>query len=352
MRVLHLANSLASQDGGPSVILRALATRQAVHGHKVYVRCPSGSATGNESDAPRKLFNVDLAYAPRVTGSFSPTLSFKLPSPRDIDVVHLHGVFGSAAHAALKMSRARVPVIVRPCGMLEKDSLTLGRASAKRAHLQLVERPLLDRAAAVHTTSEAERENLLEDEWRARARVIPLGVEVPDRAPPRDPRPNQVLFYSRLHDKKRPSWILDLLARAPELTAVFAGDGPARAALETRARVECLPARFVGHVGARKRDQLLDESAVMVLPSKTENFAAVVVECWARGVPVVMTPGVALSRAAPGPQPTDDIDDVLRAVRETLTTPPSPEALHRRALEYSWPRFLARLDDLYSETAA
>jgi glycosyltransferase involved in cell wall biosynthesis len=357
MRVLHLTNSLASADGGPAMICRELAARQAVRGHDVTVVSPRGASDGRPGDEPLHIHRVDLRYARRWRGSLAPGLFRRVP--RTVDVVHLHGVFGTAAQVARQLAHRGKPVVVRPCGMLEAESLALGQAGLKRAHLAVCERPLLEEAAAVHVTTEQERARLADDRWRLGARVIALGVETPAHPPRRDDvDPAHVLFYSRLHEKKRPEWVLELLSRAPGLRATFAGDGPAREALEreTEARGLTGRVRFAGHVDKRERDRLMASAAIMALPSRTENFAAVVVEAWGRGLPVLMTPGVALATVAPdtglGPTP-DDEDAFCNLALGLLDDPAALNDLgprcHEVARRYSWERCLRAVDALYEE---
>jgi len=68
---------------------------------------------------------------------------------RGVDLVHIHGVWQHAPHAAARAARAEgVPYIVRPCGMLDPWCLNQGRLK-KRVFLALLGRRQLPVAGTV-----------------------------------------------------------------------------------------------------------------------------------------------------------------------------------------------------------
>jgi glycosyltransferase involved in cell wall biosynthesis len=243
--------------------------------------------------------------------------------------------------------------------MLERDSLELWRSRMKSVHLALCERPLLSAARAVQVTTAQERRNLLDPSWADKAHVIPVGIELPALTPARVGRPGRVLFYSRIHPKKRPEWVIEAVAAGAAREAVFAGSAEPRYLASLRALADRLNVddrvRFVGHVDRAEAARLLDSSQLFVLPSKTENFAAVVAQAWARGCPTVTTPGVALSEVASetgaGAVSADDKHAFFAAVRETLAAPPPPRVCRAAAARFSWDRVLQDLDALYERVA-
>jgi glycosyltransferase involved in cell wall biosynthesis len=122
-------------------------------------------------------------------------------------------------------------------------------------------------------------------------RVVPYFVEAHPVRPPGE-LSNHVLFIGRLVAAKGVHVLLRALAQVDGASAVIAGDGPDRAALERLATVLGVAARvrFVGWVSATERDRLFASSRVLVVPSLwDEPFGIVGIEALAAGVPVVAT---------------------------------------------------------------
>ncbi|MGQ9919482.1 MAG: glycosyltransferase, partial [Bryobacteraceae bacterium] len=105
-----------------------------------------------------------------------------------------------------------------------------------------------------------------------------------------------LLFLSRLHEKKRPSWLIRALAALrgdfPDLGVIFAGpDAGAKEELEILSRQLGVEERvgLIGFVQGEEKSQLLAAADLFCLPSQHENFGVAVVEAMAHGVPVVVT---------------------------------------------------------------
>jgi glycosyltransferase involved in cell wall biosynthesis len=99
-----------------------------------------------------------------------------------------------------------------------------------------------------------------------------------------------VLFVGRLIDAKGVQVLLDALARLSGVTALVAGDGPARETLESKAQELGLGGRvrFVGWITPERRSRLFGGSKLLALPSLwDEPFGIVGVEALGAGLPVV-----------------------------------------------------------------
>ena len=75
----------------------------------------------------------------------------------DADVVHVHSLWEEPQYRAARPRERGVPYIMRPCGMLDPWSLAQSRLK-KWLYMALRLRRVLDRAAALHFTSDAERD--------------------------------------------------------------------------------------------------------------------------------------------------------------------------------------------------
>src|SRR6266498_1819843 len=108
---------------------------------------------------------------------WSPTLGQALHHAiGKIDIVHLHSVFLWPTWAAARAARReRVPYVLSPRGMLVKDLIARRSRLAKSAWIHLIERSNVERAAALHLTSQLEATEIERFGWRLpRLCVIPM----------------------------------------------------------------------------------------------------------------------------------------------------------------------------------
>jgi glycosyltransferase involved in cell wall biosynthesis len=116
------------------------------------------------------------------------------------------------------------------------------------------------------------------------------GSESPEKA-----RGHQILFLSRALRSKGLFIALDvyrlLKPLHPDLVLVVAGDGPDRAEAEQMSRTLGLAdVRFVGHVSADRKFELLTSSDLYIFPSSYgEGLPISLLEALAAGLPVVTT---------------------------------------------------------------
>jgi glycosyltransferase involved in cell wall biosynthesis len=245
------------------------------------------------------------------------------------DVVHVSSLFlphNAFVHAACR--RHRTPYVVRPHGTLEPYQ-RLKSARVKLWFDVVYGRRYLRGAAGYHFTAESEAVAATDIVDPVRSFVVPVPVPVPEvPAPVAD---NQtVLFLGRVAAKKR----LDLVLAAwplvrrhhPSARIVVAGPAdPDQEPLLRRAHVQS-GVDVLGMVTGEAKDALLRQAAVLVLPSDNENFGVAVAEAMAYGVPVVVTPAVALAARVASAQaglvvPTGDYLGVADAVCRLLKEP-------------------------------
>ncbi len=102
---------------------------------------------------------------------------------------------------------------------------------------------------------------------------------------------SSLVFAGRLGPQKALGVALDALTRTPDATLTVAGDGPERAAVESRAAQLGLGSRvrFLGSVPRETVLRLFRAADASVLPSAWENFPHTVVESLAVGCPVIAT---------------------------------------------------------------
>src|SRR5688572_24589934 len=228
---------------------------------------------------------------------------------------------------------------------------------------------MLRRAAAVHYTTDAEKNSTESLLGLNHGKVIGLGVELNSCAkenlaqhfPDLDQQP-YALVMSRLHPKKGLDVLIQaflVLAQRAEFARwrlVIAGDGPADYVLklkEMAAASERIV--FTGWLDGERKDAVLSGASLLVLPSHQENFGMCVMEALARSVPVLVSPHVNLAHeivlANAGWIATVDKDALTTRLAEALSDE-EERAVRGRAgkqlsMKYSWESAAKSLKDLY-----
>jgi glycosyltransferase involved in cell wall biosynthesis len=231
---------------------------------------------------------------------------------RQYDLIQIHSLWNAPVAAACSAARAaRVPYVIRPCGML--SAYTWQRSKwKKRLYWWLRESENVHHAAGFHVTSDDERAEVMRLGVTAPVDVIPLGIGDEAWQEPTDPnwlrsqcpqagRRPILLFLSRLNPKKG---IVDLLLPAlrrmknEAFLAIVGGEDERAPGFRTQIEKEirdlnlCDRVALLGPLSGKKRWRAFDGCDLFILPSHSENFGIVVAEAMARGKPVIVTTGV------------------------------------------------------------
>ncbi len=302
MRVALVVPDLDPSSGGPAENVPRLGAALARLGVEVELhtlgRVPP-------SDHERLRFHgAPGAWPARVARS--PALRRNLLAA-PVDLVHAHCLWQRPLGYAALAARARgLPLVISPRGMLNPWPLRRSRFKKLLARL-LLHPGALRGAAGWHATSEPEAAAIRRLGFRQPICIAPNGIENPgddgdaarrfylDAAP--ELRGKRVLlFYSRLHSKKRVLELLDdfaaLAPARPDWHLLVVGWPEEydlkRLRAEAAARGLQARASVLDGRGAPKPYAL---AQLFVLPTHDENFGRVVGEALSRGVPVVTTTG-------------------------------------------------------------
>jgi glycosyltransferase involved in cell wall biosynthesis len=313
VKVLHVMPSLARAYGGPVEALIGYVVAGQLAGISSEIVGPQTSA-----DDARWLqhaagdTDVTQAGPPagglwRSGGAVVACAAERLKAG-GADIVHVHGLLNPISSGAAKAALAGgVPVVIGPFGTMSRYTFAHRRTIAKRMYFRAVDAPNLRRAAGLHFTTAAERD---EARWHGidfgtRAHVVPppyrdvqpAGARSASGAP-------TVLFLGRLHPVKGVDILLDawpaVRARHPGARLIVAGQGTPHYEAELRSLAAALGAdassvEFPGFVRGAEKMASLAAASVCVLPSLHENFGISVLDSVAAGVPIVVTPGVQLA---------------------------------------------------------
>lgn len=252
---------------------------------------------------PAKLFRVEFGASFKYS---RPLASWLDANIREFELVHVHAVFNHSSVAAARACRsAGVPYVIRPLGTLDPWSMAQ-KALRKRLFWQVEGKGMLQGAAAVHYTSEAEKLSTERLTGLNHGKVVPLGIEqtsattreklaqhFPDLA-----QYSYVLVLSRLHQKKGLDVLIDafLSQQFSSWRLVLAGDGPPDYVAKLKSKAaQCDRIVFTGWVDGERKDALLGSASLLALPSHQENFGLCVMEAMSHAVPVLVSPGVNLA---------------------------------------------------------
>ncbi len=399
MKVLHVIPSIAAVRGGPTQVVLNLARALRDRGVEVEI------ATTNDSGAT--VLDVPLAqrsdyqglpvwFFPRFGGErpgvalggdrgflFSgPWTRWLWQNLRHYDVLDHHYLFSYGPSCAAAIARwQRIPYTVRTMGQLAPWALAQSRRK-KQLYSALLERRNLNRAAAVHCTSDGEAQDARNFGVTAPTLVLPLGVRAGSPIPEAGRQLRQrygipaerpiVLFLSRLHYKKRPELLIAALcrlhARLPDqpFHLLLAGSA-AEASYETSLRQQVSQAglgdrvTFAGFLAGAEKDLALQGSDLFALPSYAENFGIAVAEALAVGLPVVVTPEVQIApeiaAAGAGLTVAGEAAAWQAALSQLLANPQQRQDLGARGRElaaqrYSWDAIAQQLAAAYGAIAA
>lgn len=381
MRVLHVIPSVSPRRGGPSAAIFPMVAALRARGIDAEIATSDEDMESPDSPSsspaliqgvPVRMFARwattvrpwrDYLFCPR----FAPWLKKNLSS---YDLIHVHALFSHLPTTAMRLARrGPVPYVNRPLGLLGRWPLRQG-ALRKRCYLRLIEKQNLDDAAALHFTSESERDEAADVVAVDRGIVIPHGMERPGRL--LDAREklrsrlglpqNQklLLFLGRVHPKKG----IDLLVRAlaqmplPRPVLLIAGEGDHRTAIEQLAARQGVARdlRWLGHVTGEWKQLCLQGSDLLALTSHHENFGIAVLEALAAGTPVLVSDQVALAdpvaRHRLGHVVPLEIEAIRDGLAQMLAQPPGNDPARRQAFvteHYSWFANSAALEKLYQD---
>jgi glycosyltransferase involved in cell wall biosynthesis len=357
VRILHAISGIDPRNGGPTNALIGLAAAQRSAGLDVRV-----VSTWQEKDAIRSAEQLEkLGVGVQMIGPATGALS-RHPDIRRLidqevagaDVVHVHALWEELQHqAARSAQRQGKPYLIRPCGMLDPWSLSQSRWK-KRLYMALRLRRNLDRAAALHFTSELERDLTAPLKLKPRGIVEPNGIRVEEFEPL--PPPGQfrqrhpelrgrplLMFLSRLHLKKGLDILIPALARLRRRDAVLVLAGPdgdgygqtvQRMVEESKLQDRVI---FVGMLRGADRIAALADADLFVLPSYQENFGIAVIEALAAGTPVVVSDQVNIYREIASAGVGGVVPTRVEPLAEEIDRWLADESLRRAAAERARP---------------
>jgi poly(glycerol-phosphate) alpha-glucosyltransferase len=329
MRVLSVLESASRVDGGIFEAELAL-QRQLAQLSGVEVDVVALRDEFTDVDAPRWLPlkpKVGEVMGPRGFG-FSPRMGEAMSS--GVDVGYCAALWKYPAWAFLDwQKRTGKPAVVAPHGSLDAWALQNSKWKKRIAAAIFKDRQLRN-ATCFRALCSAEADSIRAYGLKQRIEIVPNGVELAEKLTTEDTESTEgkkrLLFLGRIHPKKGlvgalSAWAdiqnskqwqfviagwdqegheAELKALCSELglkTASRFSHGGTGSTEGQNLKLKTLPPEaeeadvvFFGPAFGEEKEELLRSASAFILPSLSEGLPMSVLESWAYGLPVVMTP--------------------------------------------------------------
>ncbi len=293
MKIIHYIPSINKRDGGTTAYMQLLSKSL-------------GTLVQLHIVTHRSDNDVEIEYATVHYISSSLRGDMKKEWDKLLDavkpcLVHINCCWLPACALTQKWAQKKgYPIVLTPHGMLEPWIMKRNYWTKKLPALFLYQKAAVKKADFIHATAESEKNNLLELGYNSQVQIIPNGIETDNISIKKSwKKTNNLLFLSRVHEKKGIELLLQAVAELGEQMAgikvTIAGEGEDSYVkkLTTLAKERGLEkvVFFVGGVYGEKKWQLFREADIFILPTYSENFGIVVAEALASGTPVITTTG-------------------------------------------------------------
>lgn len=293
--------------GGPTRSMAALSEHLKRHGMHVEVYTTNANGAENlpyPSGFSNMVMDVPVTYFHRWTGDhshFSPRLLwFVWKRARKADIVHLHSWWNMVTMPAVVICLVRgVRPVLSIRGTLSSFSFTHSKSGLKQLFHRLIGLHLL-RKTLLHATSDKERDEVLNMHEDLLCDIVPNFVDFPIRSSVEYQSRDKfrMIFLGRIDRVKNIDFVLDVMKELPgsdiELHIVGETQDP-EYLIEIQQRSSQLENIYWhGNIMGEEKWSMLANSDLLLLPSKTENFANVVIESLSQGTAVLLSDQVGL----------------------------------------------------------
>lgn len=298
MRLFHVAAPTVFEGSGITQLAPRLCRALIKLGHQVELHVLAPAAPGAK-DVCSLTEHQSWPAAGRLGFSWSFAAAIARAA-KTADVIHVHSLWmWPNIFPGWLNPRESAPIVIAPQGTLSIWALKQSRVQKAIAWWLLGQRLALRRAACLQATAKSEYDDLRRCGFHQPIAIIPNGIDLPGLPPHPAPKSERriLLFMSRIHPKKGLDTLINAWAnvahRFPDwdLEVVGPPDPPSylseMQALADRVALGRVAFRQAAYGTAKS--EALWRADLFALPTRSDNFAIVVAEALAHGVPVITT---------------------------------------------------------------
>ena len=275
------------------------------------------------------------------------------------DLVHITAVwnFPVLAGAFISLIKKK-PYIISPRGIFHKEAFTSKSGLIKKFYFNLFAKHYLQKAAAIHYTSQIEKEESEQLLKHKNSFVIPNGIQISSIAisgkviAPLTNK-NYLLILGRIDRIKGFDLLLpafaNIIKKFNDLILVIAGDDNSPYAQEVRNMIEDMKINkniiFTGQVTGDDKWALYKNALMFVLPSYSENFGMSVVEAMACECPVVISNKIGIYKEVADNNAGIIVNTTAESVEEGILKLLNDEKL-RKTISYNGKAMVEKFYDI------
>jgi glycosyltransferase involved in cell wall biosynthesis len=302
MRILTLSYEFPPIGGGGANVVKGLSVELARMDHTVDV------VTMNFQDLPHRevidgitVHRVDCGRQSESKCTACEALRYvlnarpvvrELLARRTFDLVHVHFIFPDGLIALSEAARRGIPFIVTAHGSDVPGYNPKRFFKVAHPLLKVLWRRVTRNAAAVVSPSQTLARLIESEDPNTAVLVIPNGIAENKYRPA--PKKDQILVATRIVERKGVQYLLNALVDADiSWPVIVVGSGEYGEELSRLNDKLGRPANLVGWMNNESDEfrDLLEQSAIYVLPSDFENFPVSLLEAMAAGSAIITTEG-------------------------------------------------------------
>ena len=311
LNVLLLSQFFSTTRGGGEHVFSITAKSLAEKGNKIWIITNRIKNESYPSNKNIKIVFVEptLEYKGGLPPSFSDNIGYVLHAVKvglsiikheNVDLIHSNNFAPALAGSMLSTltSRPHVTTVHDVFSLCGKNYWKLWGKQSDVSRINVLLAPFFEKLMiklnydAIHTVSEASKEDLVKFGAKKPIYVIPNTIEFSEMVSA-EAIPIQFIYVGRLVFYKNLEIVIKAInvvrKEVPKIKLIIVGDGPHKETLVKLVKNLQLESHieFKGHVTEDEKMKLIASSNALVLPSLCEGFGLVILEAFSQNRPVL-----------------------------------------------------------------